>query len=41
MRVAELDDDDVDGGEGRVGHYYRVDDHAGHEHAFGAGWGCG
>ena len=37
VRVAELGDDDVEGGEGGVGHDYRVDYHAGHEHAFGAG----
>lgn len=37
--VAELGDDDVEGGEGGVGHYDGVDYHARHEHAFGAGGG--
>lgn len=37
VRVAELADDDVEGREGGVGHDDGVDDHAGHEHAFGAG----
>lgn len=31
-RLAELEDDDVEGGEGGVGHYNGVDDQGGHEH---------
>ena len=30
--ILELDDDDVERGEGVVGHDYGIDDHAGHEH---------
>ena len=32
----ELDDYDVQGCEGGVGHYDRVDDYAGHEHPLGS-----
>lgn len=34
--VAQLDDDDVDGAEKRVGHDDGVDDHGGEEHFFSA-----
>ena len=40
-----MEDHDVEGREGGIGHYYGVDYHAGHEHAFGTkrvlveGWG--
>lgn len=32
----ELEDYDVEGREGGVGHYDRVDDYAGHEHSLGS-----
>ena len=32
----ELRDDDVEGGEGGVGHYHGEDEHGGEEHFFGA-----
>ena len=35
FRGAELDDDDVEGTEGGVGHDYRVDDQGRHEHFLG------
>lgn len=35
----ELDNDNVQGGEGGVGHDYRVHDQAGHEHLLGSGKG--
>lgn len=35
----ELEDDDVEGAEGGVGHYYRVDNHGREEHFLGTGLG--